>query len=293
MLNAPNVQFWLSAVALGYLAIGLVFTVIAWKLATRRRTKVIGVLLVLGLFLSFPISGLVATKLESYAFQKRYEVAAARFAERCKTAGEKIIRTVDNVDGIFVMKMRSDMDTGHGNEKFASGAAFFHESTEEFYLNSFLWFEEDDRKDGQRGRITSLQTKTPGYHYLDYVNPLDGTRYRYRVVARPEANYPNGTKYLTERSIATDHPPRYGVTFDDLVDPEDREHWIAGSIVRIIDLQSNQEIARHTRFAFDRGLGGQAAHRLLWASPQYCPSFRQTGSFMTRHFVDRVLVPRK
>ena len=37
MLNAPNVQFWLSAIAFAYLAIGLVFVIIVWKLASPAR----------------------------------------------------------------------------------------------------------------------------------------------------------------------------------------------------------------------------------------------------------------
>lgn len=293
MLNAPNVQAWLGAIALAYLAVALICAAIAWKLASRLRTKIIGTLLVLGLFLSWPISDVVTTKLERSAFQKRYEVAAARFAERCKIAGEKIVRTVDDVDGIFVLKMRTTKDLGNGVEQMAPGAAFYHESTEEFYLNSFLWFEEDDRKEGERGQLNVKRTAFPGYQYLDYVDPTDGNSYRYRLVARSDANSPGGNRYVTERSIAAEVSPRYGVTFDDLVDPADREYWIAGSVVKIIDLQTNQEIARHTRFAFDSGLGEQAAHRAVWATPQYCPSFRKTGAIKTRHFVDRVLIPRK
>ena len=79
------------------------------------------------------------------------------------------------------------------------------------------------------------------------------------------------TNSVPERVLATDPAPRYGVTFEDLVDPEDRTHWIAGSIVKVMDLETNEEIARHTRFAFDQGLGGRAGARTPWASPLLCP----------------------
>jgi len=38
--------------------------------------------------------------------QARLQKAEAMFAERCKNAGEKIYRTVDDVEGIFLMKLR-------------------------------------------------------------------------------------------------------------------------------------------------------------------------------------------
>ena len=40
------------------------------------------------------------------AQRARLARAEAMFQERCKTAGEKIYRTVDNVDGIFLLKLR-------------------------------------------------------------------------------------------------------------------------------------------------------------------------------------------
>ena len=38
----------------------------------------------------------------------RLAKAEAMLAERCKTAGEKIHRTVDNVEGVLLMKLRPE-----------------------------------------------------------------------------------------------------------------------------------------------------------------------------------------
>ena len=292
MLGAPNVQVWLSAIAFAYLAIGLVFAVVAWKLASRRRTKIIGALFVLGFFISLPMSGVAKRKLDSYAFQKRYEVAAARFEERCKIAGDKIVRTVDGVDGILVLSMRTTKDKGYGVDQMAPGAAFYFESTDDDYLKSFLWSE--DRGGGRRGRLYDRRTNPdfPGYAYVDFVDPSDKERYRYYLVDKSDPHSTNPARRVLERKLASEPAPRYGVTFVDLVDSEDRDHWIAGSIVKVIDLQSNEEIARHTRIAFDRGLGTGGAQRVPWAFASYCPAIGPTYAAQTRHFVDQVLKPR-
>lgn len=293
MLNAPNVQFWLSAIALGYLAIGLVFAVIAWKLASRRRTKIIGVLLVLGLFFSWPASDVVRNALARSAFNKRYDAAAARFAERCKVAGDKIVRTVDNVEGILILKMRTTKDFGNGHEQYAPSAAFYRESADEWYLKSFLWSEE--RLEGKRGRLYDRRTNPdfPGYAYVEYVEPADNKRYRYHLVEKQDAHQSSGSpRRVLERELAVGPQPRYGVTFVDLVDPEDREHWISGSVVKVVDLQTNEEVARHTRFAFDRGLGASGGGRQAWAYASFCPVLGPLYAAHTRHFVDQVLKPK-
>ena len=47
--------------------------------------------------------------------QERLAKAEAMFQERCKTAGEKIYRTVENVEGIFLLKLRPD-GINYGNQ---------------------------------------------------------------------------------------------------------------------------------------------------------------------------------
>ena len=44
--------------------------------------------------------------------KEKYEQAKAVFDEQCKKAGEKIYRTVDNVDGIILLKVWGENDTG-------------------------------------------------------------------------------------------------------------------------------------------------------------------------------------
>ena len=289
MINAPNVQEWLSAITLVYWIVALIGACVAWKLAASRSTKIIGVVLVVGFFLYWPVSDAVRNTMERSAFNKRYEAAAARFAERCMIAGDKIVRTVDDVEGIVVLKLRTTKDVGYGHEQYAPGAAFYRESTEQEYLTSFLWYEE--RTDGRRGRLNTRRTNFSGYAFVDAVDPSNRKMYRYRLVEKPDRNFPEGVRRIPERTLAIEPAPRYGVTFEDSAEPQDREHWIAISTIKVIDLSTNEEIATHTRVAFDRALGGLGGGRQPWAFAQFCPAIGPIYAAQTRHFVDQVLRP--
>jgi hypothetical protein len=72
---------------------------------------------------------------------------------------------------------------------------------------------------------------------------------------------------------------RYGITWDDISTREDREHWIAGGSLKVIDLQTNEIIAERIGYMMDRGLGDKSGFRNPWAfAEQYaCPEFRQIG----------------
>ena len=290
MIDAPNVRDWLNAISLVYWALALIGVVIAWKLASGRAAKIVSAVVVFGFFAYWPVSEIVETSMKRAEFDKRYAAASARFEERCKIAGDKIVRTVDDVEGIMVMKIRTRKDVGYGHEQYAPGAAFYRESTDQEYLTSFLWFE--DRLDGRRGRLNTRRTSFPGYAFLDAVDSSDGKKYRYRMIEQPDRAFPDGVRLVPERTLSTEATPRYAVTFEDSYEPEDREHWIAISTIKIIDLRTNEEIAKHTRVAFDHGLGGRGGGRQPWAFAQFCPELGPIYAAQTRHFVDQVLKPK-
>jgi hypothetical protein len=95
--------------------------------------------------------------------------------------------------------------------------------------------------------------------------------------------------------------PRYGVTYDDLSTHEDREFWIAGSSLKVVDLKTNEVIAERIGYMVDRGQGDQSGFRSPWAYAPYtaCPSFPLTSSgapnqfWQTRDFVHKVLKPKQ
>jgi hypothetical protein len=161
--------------------------------------------------------------------QERLAKAEAMFQARCKTAGEKIHRTADNVEGIFLMKVRPEginygdqfrMDDPYGRDLEGAG-----------YIETFV-----------RGAYDSMRPKVSrpgwpsrfGYRYVEALDPKDGKRYRY--TGRMEEPWQTNKRYLQgymrfvlDKVPAPGAMPRYGVTYDDISTREEREHWIAGS----------------------------------------------------------------
>ena len=91
---------------------------------------------------------------------------------------------------------------------------------------------------------------------------------------------------------------RYAVDFEDLVDPEDRDLWIAGTVIRMIDRQTGELLAEYAEYAFDPGMGSGAGGRSPW---QYagshgqtrCPRTEWMTHSHTRYIVDQVLKPQR
>ena len=89
------------------------------------------------------------------------------------------------------------------------------------------------------------------------------------------------------------------VTYDDISTHEDRTFWIAGSSLKVIDLQTNEVIAERVGYMVDRGQGNQSGGRSPWSYAPYsaCPSFVTAPSgapnqlWQTRNFVHRILKP--
>ena len=232
--------------------------------------------------------------------------AEAMFQERCKTAGEKIHRTVDNVEGVFLMKLRPEKD--NFSDQFVLDDPYGRDLS----LASLV-----------KGQYRSTHSGTAypgspprlGYTYVEAIDPQDGKRYRYTGrIEEPwqyDKNYLKGyQRFVLDKTPATGPQPRYGVTYDDLSTREEREHWIAGSSLKVIDLQTNEVIAERIGYMMDPGQGsrGTGSGRSPWlmAADHACPSFQRNPNlplppgqgasaqlYQTLDFVEKVLRPKK
>ena len=228
------------------------------------------------------------------AAEKRYNEARAVFDEQCKKAGEKIYRTVDNVDGIMLLKVRYS-EYKHANDPMWENAAMYKESTNGFYIHSF--FEDklidnngniyisDNQKTYVGGKLRKNEKYTyfNGYQFVD-VQKKDGRIIRYSGKLTSDEIYDK-----TEPTLSPKIPARYAVTFENDVDPKLRKYWVAGTTIKIIDRQTNELLAEKTIFAFDPGQGSTVTERQPWAFAQYCPEMKTDTE--TRIFVDKVLQP--
>ena len=196
-------------------------------------------------------------------WDRKYKEAEAVFNEQCKTAGEKIYRTVDNVEGIMLLKVVPEStvseDTKTRDPMWADAALNADEG--EGFISHFL---------------TPLNKK--GYPYVDVLQP-DQSVIRYTGKSSPFTQSGKPRK-----------PARYAVTFENNVDPKLRRHWVAGATIRIIDRQTDEVIAEKITYAFEKGLGGTGGARMPWAFAVSCENKEIFPSKLS-NFVFDVLKP--
>ncbi len=236
--------------------------------------------------------------------KSRLPVAEAMFAERCKKAGEFIHRTADNVEGIFLMKLRPE-GINYGDQ-YRMDDPYGSDHGGDAYIKSFL-----------RGNYAANRPKNPtaqtpprnAYPYVDATDPKDGKRYRYtgsiKEVTKTSSPLVGGDgktfkvkEYILDRVPATGPMPRYGVTYDDISPREERDYWIAGSSLKVIDLQTNEVMAERIGYMMDRGQGDISGGRSPWllAANNACPAFSAIHGAsaqinQTEKFVEKVLRP--
>lgn len=234
--------------------------------------------------------------------QERLAKAEALFKERCQSAGEKIYRTADKVDGIFLMKLRPK-DINYGDQ-YKMDDPYGRDVGGDGYITNFLLGR------NAKGSLVEQGQERSGYRYVEALDPQDGKRYRYtgavREVTRISSPLIGGDgksfktiAFVLEKTSATGPQPRYGVTYDDISTREDRDYWIAGSSLKVIDLKTHEVMAERIGYMMDRGQGSAAGGRSPWllAARYACPEFPVTPGgqpfkgYQTRNFAEKVLKP--
>jgi hypothetical protein len=258
----------------------------------------------LALVLLVSLLGCSATAQKPLELSERQKMAMAMFQERCKKAGEFIYRTASEVDGVFLLKVRpSGINYG---DQFALSDPYGRDlAGEGGFIGSFL-------RGSYRGdeRVDRSQRRSQGYLYVEAVDPRDGIRYRYtgavKDVVRTMSVMNGGDgktqytsrEFVVERFLASGAMPRYGITYDDISTSDERQYWIAGSSLKVIDLQTNELMAERVGYMIDIFQGDRAGGRSPWlfAADHACPPFgdrygasRQAGQ--TDRFVEKILKP--
>jgi hypothetical protein len=235
----------------------------------------------------------------------RYQKAEVMFQERCKKAGVFIYRTVENVDGVFLLKIRTLARMG---DQYALDDPYGHDSWGDDYIKSFF-LEPKLQANNHRGPevLKAIRRDYRGYRYIDAIDPQDDKRYRYTGrIDQPwlrDKRYGEWVReFVLDKVLASDPTPRYGVTYDDISTREERDYWIAGSSLKVIDLQTNEMIAERIGYMMDPGQGNNSGGRSPWlsAADHACPSFRPSDAQQpgfsyqvgqTNKFVTKVVQP--
>jgi hypothetical protein len=212
---------------------------------------------------------------EQRRFNERLSAARAHFEMRCKAAGEKIDRTIEHVEGVAWLKWRGEAFDESGQFKLDDpyGRACWGENCIAGLLFEYRMVP------GPGGLVPSRRRL---YSYVETQDPADGRTYRYK---QPSAGAPLVGTEVNSLSA------QYGVEWDDVSTPEDRQHWVAGGVLRIIDLRTKEVIAQRVGYLLDKGQGDRGGSRSPWSwARSYgpaCPEIDQHN----QTFIAKVLKP--
>ena len=267
-----------------YWIVAVIVIAVAWRLPRGKRAKIGAMGVVAGICMILP--GLRAY--QTIEYRNRYAETKALFDKRCATAGERISTTVKNVEGIFLLRPRPrnvnrsdqyELDDPYGND-------FQGDS----YIISFFMGREP------AGRFSQQHTRG-AYKFVETRDAETNRIRRWTPKLVPVIRDEVEIKLASE--IVDSGLAEYGVTWSDLSTKEDRDHWIAGSSLQVVDLKTNKVIAERIGYMFDAGLGAKAGGRAPWFFAPYnaCPEFKKSESghpvksSRSRDFVLRVLSP--
>jgi hypothetical protein len=280
-----------KAAGIVYIAICLAAIVLALWLPKSAWGKVITASVVLALALILPLQArqeAAQAQVKVDAVKARFEKAKALFDERCKTAGEKIYRTVDGVEGIFLMNLRNE--SSNFSDQYKQNDPYGYSGTGDDYIKLFI-----------RGRSTVPTTigkivdskNIVTYKYAEAPS-TDGKGFvRYTTITSKEdseriTRNGGGTVPIT-KTMVSQRSAKFGIAWSDISTKQDRDNWIAGGLLKIIDLANNEVIAERIGYMFDKGLGNTAGGRSPWAFARdnACPILDEKNFY----FFDRVLKP--
>lgn len=271
--------FWLMVI---------VAALVAVLVPKSKAGKATAVAVVLGLFIAFPGRWAWHQKQAEDAERAFVNKARTLFEEKCRTvAGAKIYKTVPDVEGIVLLKLRTVGPRENETAQMFPGAAFADEAKNDEYIATFLRGEDP-----------------PSYRYVDVIDETDGKRYRvtgsYKDVPREFSKMRGGdgkthiiNLWVLDKTPTPEPSPRYGVTFEDHVVPEERALGVAGSTVKVLDLQTNEVLGELTRYVWGAPHPSSVAPN-PWLLVRRCPT-RQSGIpwASTRQFVEQILIPKR
>jgi len=278
----------------GLIALGVIG--LALKLPKTKAQKALATLAAVAAFGYLPLLGIYEYKTQEEPLQKRWKETQEIFAEKCRTqAGIKIFRTVPDVEGIVLLKVRPLRTEEQLRDMMWPGAAFVNDHGGDDYIKSFLGYEyraadKDGVVSSKRGFINVEKRSggLPGYRWVEAIDGSDGKRYRYVLAQKPlETSKIGWVDTVLAKAPTTAPSPRYGVTYEDHVIPEDRERWIASSTVKVLDLTTQEVLGEMTKYKLSTG--GISP----WLRGPACPVIADWSGASTRMFVDQILTPKK
>lgn len=290
-------QYFLQVIGWGYLALTVLALVAAIWLPKQRWAKLAGAVGVLALASILPLQGHKQYEQDKQAAEDiklRQAKARSLFEERCKTAGERIYKTAEKVEGVYLVKIRKTSDTTNQFERNDPAGDRAHDAG---YIQSFFMGRSDDA--GPNGSFLLTHKNRRGAYRFVEVPAGESNRVVRYTDQRPVSAEGTLPEVRLQEEIVQRPAARYAIDWQDISTPQDRNEWIAGSRILVTDLQTNELLAERIGYVFDPALGDKSGGRQPWAYAAYtaCPGFpRLHGQYphqwgLTRNFAELVLKP--
>lgn len=266
LLRAMGVLYWLLALA----------AVIAALYFPRTGTqKAVAVSLATIAFAVLPVkSWIEARERAAYA-----EQAWAHFRKLCaEKAGEKIYKTYSDVRSVLVIGPLPPAVEKDLYDQFWYGDP---------YSDATPWNRRGE--DAARRLVTDSRRPTGLQRGLDFVEirvDFNGD-VRHQRISRPQANDSSASVELIETPES-----RFSVSWEDISSPADRQYWVAGSRLRILDSADDSIVAERVGYLIEAGFGSRAGARRPWLSARgistTCPPL-SGGDYSDQWFIRSVL----
>jgi hypothetical protein len=202
------------------------------------------------------------------------------FEHLCKTeAGEFIYKTVENVDGLYMMRPRKEVTDWELEHLYALEDPYGQVLGED-----------------RLPQDSYVQPALGKYEFLEM--PAPGSERKYRRYYKDEHAHPNRqyqtaingksvfVPYIVAEAEVSITKSRYGYTWRGIQRPHDREFGIAGGELILLDLETNEVLAvrrGYIRSGWMKNLTG-----IWWLTGQVCPGI---GAKREHLFVKQVLKP--
>lgn len=284
MIDYWLTQWLLSIVGWAYLGAVIIAAAAAIMLPSNKNTKIVMLLVVLGLASILPMREYVQHREEQAfieAFKARQAKASALFAQRCKTAGERFASIPEVASGVLLARLRPPRNL---SDQHALNDPYGSDYAGEAFARSMLWGRRDD------GFLDNTSLTGARFSYVVY--RIEGDSRLYRMSASG-ARKRNGELEFTV--ALTDEVPKYTVTFEDISAKIDREYWIAGSKLQVVESRTGSVVAERIGWMMDPEQGNKGGERSPWGFAAYnaCPPFPKLhGRYpiqngQTRNFVEK------
>lgn len=302
--------YWGSMVLL---LLGAVITVFMLMREGKRRMQLLTAVLIgiPGVFYLYPKfyqTVVNRPSAEERVAMAKYKQAKAIFDERCKTAGEQIYRTASDVEGITLLNIYPEVASSTSynprNDPMWQGAALPQQIGDDRYILSFLgWSQKYEEtvtfspnytslvKPKHRLKSNSYPRPVIAYKNYTYVDIETENKHLVRYMLYPEEEITNEHYWFHQR-IKNQSISRYAVFYESIIDAYDRQNWIAGAKVSIIDQMTQELMATKTWYAFAPSMEPMGNGRLAWRHALHCP---QDGSYRDPvvKFVISVIQPKQ